>query len=174
MIKQILQLLKEAFNFISGRKHFRNLSVLPYKLRIQDEVLTKHFSISSQMRSKQFDLSKHTGVLILSKTLYGRKIVHASFIKTGRSDSKLLGIQNMKAQSSRIIGDAKNQYFTKISKTLSNPKAGQKTYWPLINTILNEAKIPVIPLLLENDSFVLSLRQTLSNFHYTRLDMHVE
>ena len=57
----------------------------------------------------------------------------------------------MIAQSSKIVEDAKSQYFTKMGKTLSNPETGQKTYWSLINKILNKTKIPVIPPLLEND-----------------------
>ena len=35
---------------------------------------------------------------------------------------------------------------------------GQKTYWSLINKVLNKAKIPEIPPLLENDIFVLDFK----------------
>ena len=44
---------------------------------------------------------------------------------------------------------------TNIGRTLSNPNTGRKTYWSLINKILNKAKIPKIPPLLENDILVL-------------------
>ena len=36
-----------------------------------------------------------------------------------------------------------------------DPETGRKIYWSLINKILNKAKIPIIPPLLENDIFVL-------------------
>ena len=54
-----------------------------------------------------------------------------------------------------MIEDAKQEYLMKIGQTLSNPNTGQKTYWSLINEILNKVKIPIIPPLLENDIFVL-------------------
>ena len=71
----------------------------------------------------------------------------------------------MIAQSSKIIEEAKRQYFTKIGKTLSNPETGQKTYWSLINKILNKAKIPVIPPHLENDVFVLDFESKAQIFN---------
>ena len=61
----------------------------------------------------------------------------------------------MISQGSTLIEDAKQRYFTKIGRTLSNPTTGRKSYWALINKILNKAKVPVIPPLLENDIFVL-------------------
>ncbi len=48
-----------------------------------------------------------------------------------------------------MIEDAKDKYFTKIGRTLSNPETGKKLYWSLINKILNKAKIPIIPPLLD-------------------------
>ena len=43
----------------------------------------------------------------------------------------------------------------KVGRTLSNPSTGSKLYWSLVNKMLNKAKIPEIPPLLENDVFVL-------------------
>ena len=60
---------------------------------------------------------------------------------------------------SKMIEDAKDKYFTKIGRTLSNPETGRKLYWSLINKILNKAKIPIIPPLLENDVFVLDFSE---------------
>ena len=61
----------------------------------------------------------------------------------------------MISQGSKLIADAKDEYFTKIGRTLSNPETGRKLYRSLINKVLNKAKIPIIPPLLENDIFVL-------------------
>ena len=80
---------------------------------------------------------------------------YKNFVKNGRPDSKLVDIENMIAQSSKIIEEAKRQYYTKIGKSSQILKHGKKRYWSLINKILNEAKIPVIPPLLESDVFVL-------------------
>ena len=48
-----------------------------------------------------------------------------------------------------MIYEAKN-YLHKTGQTLANPGTSSKTYWSLINTILNKVKITTIPPLLEN------------------------
>ena len=64
----------------------------------------------------------------------------------------------MVSQGCKLIEDAKHNCFMKIGQTLSNADTGQKTYWSLINKVLNRAKIPEIPPLLENDIFVLDFK----------------
>ena len=64
----------------------------------------------------------------------------------------------MVSQGCKLIENAKHNYFIKIGQTLSNADTGQNTYWSLIKKVLNKAKIPVIPPLLENDIFVLDFK----------------
>ena len=64
-------------------------------------------------------------------------------------------MNEMISKGSKLIEDAKDRYFKKIGTTLSSPETGIKSYWSLIHRILNKAKIPTIPPLLENDIFVL-------------------
>ena len=61
----------------------------------------------------------------------------------------------MITEGSKLVEDAKQKYFAKVGRTLSNPSTGSKLYWSLVNKMLNKAKIPEIPPLLENDVFVL-------------------
>ena len=53
-----------------------------------------------------------------------------------------------------MIKDAKRNYFLKVGNTLANPGTSSRTYWSLINSVLNKAKVPIIPPLLENGLFV--------------------
>ena len=75
-------------------------------------------------------------------------------MRNGQPDEKLEGIQKMISEGSRLIDDAKRNYFLKAGKTLASPGTSSKTYWSLINTVLNKAKIPIIPPLLENGLFI--------------------
>ena len=59
-------------------------------------------------------------------------------------------IQQMTLQGTRFVEEAKQRYFLKIGETLSRADTGNKMYWSLINRVLNKAKIPLIPPLLEN------------------------
>ena len=79
---------------------------------------------------------------------------YKSFIRSGQPDNRLEGIQKMISEGSRLIENAKRNYFVKVGNTLANNKTSNRTYWSLINTILNKAKIPIIPPLLENGLFV--------------------
>ena len=45
------------------------------------------------------------------------------------------------------------------------PGTSSKTYWTLINTVLNEVKIPMIPPLLENGLFVTDLTEKAQIFN---------
>ena len=78
-----------------------------------------------------------------------------TFIRNGQPEDRLEAITNMISQGSKLIEDAKDKYFMKIGRALSNSDTGKKLYWSLINKILNKAKIPIIPPLLEDDIFVM-------------------
>ena len=85
-----------------------------------------------------------------------RKKNHAykRFVRNGQPDDKLEGIQQMISEGVKLIEDAKRNYLRKTGQPLANPGTSSKTYWTFINTILNKAKIPIIPPLLENGLFI--------------------
>ena len=75
-------------------------------------------------------------------------------MRNGQPDDKLEGIQQMISEGAKLIEDAKRNYLRKTGQNLANPGTSSKTYWTLINTILNKAKIPIILPLLENGLFI--------------------
>ena len=75
---------------------------------------------------------------------------YKNFMRRGQPVDRLEGIQKMITEGSKLIEDAKHNYFLKVGNTLANPETSSRTYWSLINTVLNKAKIPIIPPLLEN------------------------
>ena len=85
-----------------------------------------------------------------------RKKNHAykSFVRSGQPDDKLEGIQKIITEGSKLIEKAERNYFPKAANTLANPGTSSRTYWSLINTVLNKAKISIIPPLLENGPFI--------------------
>ena len=71
----------------------------------------------------------------------------------------------MISEGSRLIENAKKNFFLKAGKSLADPSTGSKTYWSLINAVLNKAKIPVIPPLLDNDIFVTNFTEKAQIFN---------
>ena len=86
-------------------------------------------------------------------------------MRKGQPDDKLEEMKNMTSKCSKMIEDAKRKYFLKAGKTLANPGTGRKTYWSLLNSVLNKAKIPIIPPLLENGIFVMDFTEKAQIFN---------
>ena len=79
---------------------------------------------------------------------------YRNFVRSGQSNDKQEGIQKMISEGSKLIEDAKRNYFLKAGNTLASPGTSRKRYWSFIYAVINNAKIPIIPLLLENGQFV--------------------
>ena len=75
-------------------------------------------------------------------------------MKNGQPDDKLEGIKIMISEGAKMIENAKQNYLRKTGQNLANAGSSSKMYWSLINTVLNKAKIPIIPPLLENGLFI--------------------
>ena len=92
-----------------------------------------------------------------------RKMNHAykNFIKNGMPDDKSSGMQQMVENGRRMIEEAKRNYFIKVGRMLANPETSEKTYWSLLNNVLHKARIPIIPPLLENKSFITDFTERL-------------
>ena len=86
-------------------------------------------------------------------------------MRNGRPANKVEGIQKMISEGAKMIDDAKQNYLHNTGQTLANPGTSSKTYWSLINTVLNKAKIPIIPPLLENGLFVTDLTEKAQLFN---------
>ena len=52
---------------------------------------------------------------------------------------------------------AKWNYLTNMGNKFNNPNTSQKSYWKIINKVMNKCKDPKIPLLLVNNLFILKL-----------------
>ena len=90
----------------------------------------------------------------VNKFLRKKNHAYKTFVKNGRPDDKLEEMQNMVSEGAKMIEDAKQNYLRKTGQTLANQGTSNKTYWTLMNTVLNKAKIPIIPPLLENGLFI--------------------
>ena len=63
-------------------------------------------------------------------------------------------INRLRNETNRLIVNAKDDYFYNLGQKLSDPSLGPKSYWTVLNKILNKKKYTNIPPLLINDIFV--------------------
>ena len=57
------------------------------------------------------------------------------------------------------VETAKLTYLANMGKKLNNPNTSQKSYWKIINKVMNKCKASKIPPLLVNNTFVLNYRE---------------
>ena len=57
-----------------------------------------------------------------------------------------------------MIIHAKESYYVKLGKKLSDPNQGTKAYWATLNRAINKKKVSNFPTLLENGVFVTNVQ----------------
>ena len=89
------------------------------------------------------------------KTAIKRKQrVYKKFLLRGKRQEDLNLVKVAQYEASKMIQKAKEDYYLKIGHKLSDPGFGIKTYWSVLNRLINKKKSLNIPPLLENGLFV--------------------
>ena len=68
-------------------------------------------------------------------------------------------LDNFRKECQEAVETARLTYLTNVGKKLNNPNTTQKSYWKIINKVMNKCKAPKIPPLLVNSTFVLNYRE---------------
>ena len=68
-------------------------------------------------------------------------------------------LDNFRKECQEAFENAKLTYLANMGKKLNNPNTSQKSYWKIINKVMNKCRAPKIPPLLVNDTFVLNYRE---------------
>ena len=59
---------------------------------------------------------------------------------------------------------SKENYFKKLGERLINPNTSQKSYWKMINRVMNKCKAPKIPPILKNGRFIINCKAKAGEF----------
>ena len=65
----------------------------------------------------------------------------------------------------QLIEKSKNEYYYRLDKRLNDPSTSAKSYWTILKTFYNKRKIPLIPPLLVNNSFVTDFKEKANLFN---------
>ena len=147
--------IRTSIEMFSWHEHLDKLTCLNEQVKLLNEVLLNIFSNFIPNKVKTIRPRQAPWITPAVKNFLRKKNrAYKSFVKSGRPGDKLEGIQKMISEGAKLVEEAKQNYFRKAGETLANPGTSSKTYWTLINTVLNKVKIPMIPPLLENGLFV--------------------
>ena len=68
-------------------------------------------------------------------------------------------LDNFLKECQKAVENGKLTYLASMEKKLNNPNTSQKSYWKIINKVLNKCKAPKMLPLLVNNTFVLNYRE---------------
>ena len=147
--------IKKSIEMFRWHEHLDNMTCPNEQVKLLNEVLLNIYSNFIPNKVKTIRPRQAPWITQTVKNFLRKKNrAYKNFVRSGQPAEKLEGIQKMTSEGTRLIEEAKRSYFLKAGKTLANPGTSSKTYWTLINTVLNKVKIPIIPPLLENGLFI--------------------
>ena len=98
------------------------------------------------------------------KTILNRKNrLFKNYKRDGYKLEDRVRIDNFRKECQEAVETAKLTYLTNMGKKLNNPNISQKSYWEIINKVMNKCKAPKIPPLLVNGTFVLNYREKITD-----------
>ena len=63
------------------------------------------------------------------------------------------------SEVSQLIEKSKDEYYYRLGELLNDSSTSAKSYWTILKTFYNKRKIPLIPPLLVNNSFVTDFKE---------------
>ena len=65
----------------------------------------------------------------------------------------------------QTVATAKLSYLTNIGNKDNDPKTSQKSYWKIINTVMNNCRTPKVPPILVNNLFIRNCKEKARHFN---------
>ena len=94
----------------------------------------------------------------LNKSIKRKQRTYRNFVQRGRREEDWERVKNVRNATSKLIVKAKEHYFLKLGRKLSDPNQGPKEYWSTLNRLINKKKTFNIPPFLENGLFLTNVQ----------------
>ena len=83
-----------------------------------------------------------------------KNVLFSKYIKNGRSHFDWQKVEVARNDIINSIKESKKSYYKRINDKLINPNTSPKAYWSILKSLYCDKKIPVIPPILHNNTFV--------------------
>ena len=90
---------------------------------------------------------------------------YRQYQRSNKTNQDFLILDSVSRHLNDQIELAKQNYYDNLSNKLINPSTSQKKYWTLLKTLINGKKVPVIPPLLVNDSYISNFKEKANEFN---------
>ena len=100
------------------------------------------------------------------KTLcYMKTKIYENYVKNGRTDADKDELVRITSLSSDTITQAKDKYLQSLGNKLNDPQTCAKSYWSIPNKLLQKIKLPLIPPILFNGTFITNVNEKITLFN---------
>ena len=94
------------------------------------------------------------------KTMRNRKNrLFKNYKRHGYKAEDKVRIDGFRIECQQAVETAKLSYLTNLGNKVNSPGTSQKSYWKIINRVMNKCRAPKIPPLLVNNLFILNCRE---------------
>ena len=101
----------------------------------------------------------------IKSALRNKNRLYKKYISGGKKSEDGIKLQHDTILVSNLITTTKESYFINLGKRLNDPQTGPKTYWSILKRFLNKIKIPTIPPILVNGTFVTDFKKKANIFN---------
>ena len=101
----------------------------------------------------------------VKKLCYMKTKIYENYVKNGRTDADKDELVRITSLISDTITKAKEKYLQSLGNKLNDPQTGAKSYWSILNKLLQKIKIPLIPPILFNGTFITNVNEKITLFN---------
>ena len=87
--------------------------------------------------------------------VYRKNRLYKSYKRHGYKDEDKVRLDTFRIECQQAVKNAKLRYLMNLGDKVTCPNISQKTYWKIINRVMNKCRAPKIPPLLVNNLFIL-------------------
>ena len=95
---------------------------------------------------------------------YAQNRIYRKYKKNGFKEIDKIVLESSREECSEAINKSKERYLLNLGSKLCDNRTGQKSYWKIVNNLLNKCKIPRIPPLLIADKFITCCKEKATFF----------
>ena len=101
----------------------------------------------------------------LKRMLNRKNRLYKNYKRHGYREEDKARLDTFRSECKLTVENAKLSYLTDLGNKVNDPNTSQKSYWKIINRVMNKCRAPKIPPLLVNNVFILNCRDKVKLFN---------
>ena len=100
----------------------------------------------------------------LKNMLNKQNRLYKNYKKHGFKPADKILVDTFRENCELSIQEAKKKYLNKLGNKLIDPNTSQKSYWKILNRVMNKCKAPKIPPLFVNNNYIINCKEKAEKF----------